>query len=187
MPSPLITLAAGVPGRRYNLFVSSGADASALRDRIRGLIQEVFNPALEDSDQGFHLYADMWERTAAQRAPGESINDVFVARARKSHITLVTLIDELGDGTREELEAALNEEDVQLAVMRFTEQTIDAAEADALGQYLTEHQQKFLYAFHPGGPHSDAAWYTVVRQLLAVVLSALAETEPLYSETRGSS
>jgi cellobiose phosphorylase len=185
MPRALINLAAGIPGKRYNVFVSSGADASPVRDRIRGLIQEVFNPALEDSEQGFYLYADMWERTAAQRAAGESINDVFVARARKSHITLVTLIDQLGDGTREELEAVLNEEDVQLAVMRFTEQTTDAAATDALGRYLTKHQQNFLYALHPGGPHSDDAWYTVVRQLLAVVLSALAETEPPYTETRG--
>jgi len=49
--------------------------------------------------------------------PGASPNDKFVARARRANLVVSLLIDELREGTRGELEAVLNEDEIELSVV----------------------------------------------------------------------
>jgi hypothetical protein len=166
------------------VFISSGDDARDLRERIRGLIDDVFNQVLTEGRRGVVLYADMWERTAPQRAGEAGVNEMFVQRARDSHLTMVTLIDELRPGTLEEIKAVLPDRSIELAVFRFTEQTIAEAEADEVGQFLEANRDRFFYALKDGGPDSDVAWFELVRELLALVFSVIdvAPTGPFVEE-----
>jgi hypothetical protein len=184
MARPLLDIVPQAPGGLFRVFISSGNEAARVRERLRGLIQEVFNPALADSEQGFQLYPDMWERTAAQRSHGESTNAIFVERALRSHMTIVALIDSLPDGTREELEAVLGVAEIQLAVMRFTTQTLEVARRDELGKYLADNSDKFLYVLREG-QDSNEAWYSIVRQILALAVTGMS-TGPsgAYTEMR---
>src|SRR5262245_27776022 len=106
----------------YTLFLSSSdqTETKALRRRIKSLIDDVYSPQLRDNDERARLAVRMWERAAAEQAPpGETTNERFVRMARESSLTLVLILDELRDGTREELEAAIDEPDTQLAVLSF--------------------------------------------------------------------
>src|SRR5665213_512229 len=90
--------------RMYRIFLSSGDDASTLRDRVERLVQNAINPSLLQSGANIRLEVDRWEVTAASRTRGANTNQQFVDRAREAHVTMALLLETLGNGTREELQ-----------------------------------------------------------------------------------
>jgi hypothetical protein len=73
--------------RFYNLFLSSSDEEETrrLRERVRGLVEEVINPRLDDYEQaGVRLAVQRWEQTAPQRVEaGRTVNELFVTKARR--------------------------------------------------------------------------------------------------------
>ena len=106
------------PASLLRLFLSSGDDVLELRRLVHRTVEEAINPVLRARGIPVRLDLDGWDRTAAHRVPpGETVNTEFVARACASHLVLGLLHEKLGDGTREELEAVLAKEDVELSVI----------------------------------------------------------------------
>ena len=162
----------------YTLFLSSSNEDETrkLRQRVKRLVEDVINPRLNEfSEAGVRLALDMWERDAAQRVePGQFVNDLFVAKARKAHLTLVLLLDEIRPGTREELEAALAAVGVQVAVLMFDRPGGSEQEKiDARNDYIRRHQHKILYNDRCGHPDSDDAWIALTQTLFHFTLSAI--------------
>jgi hypothetical protein len=167
----------------YQVFISSADDANRLRRRVKGLVDEVFNPQLQQHKRSMRLDAVMWERAAARRADPEGVNAEFVRLARNSHLAMVLIVDKWGKGTREELEAALSEADVEVSVLRFTRQGREEAEQDEIGQYLSRNRAHIRYFFDGTSPNADEAWFELTKTLLALVLTKLDEHpsgEPYY-------
>ena len=113
-----LALAPAERGNHYRLFLSSSDEVDVWRDRVEDLMNKSFNPQLEDL-VGVWIRVMRWEQVAPQKVSRKTVNEEFVSRVRRSHLALVLLREKLGDGTREELEAALEEDDVQLSVIRF--------------------------------------------------------------------
>jgi hypothetical protein len=138
------------------------------------------NPQLlaEWPEAGVTLVVDMWERQAAQRVSGKSkVNDLFVQKARESHLTVVLLLDEIRSGTQEEFEGAVDEEDVQLAVLIFGRSGgADAEKLASLRGYFAPYRDEILFN-EIEGPDSDASWFGLFRTVTAFTLSALREAE----------
>jgi hypothetical protein len=93
------------------------------------------------------------------------------------------LHEELGAGTREELEAALADEDVEVAVIWCVEDS-EWPETPA-GQWLREHKDDLLID-RGGSLDTSGPTTAIVRVLLDAAFSVLSqvETEGLVNETR---
>jgi hypothetical protein len=163
--------------RSYNLFLSSSDEEETrrLRDRVRRLVEDVINPRLSDYEQaGVRLAVQRWEQTAAQRVERGQVNQLFVTKARRSALTMVLLLDEIREGTREEFEAALAEPDPQVSVLVFDRPGgSDQAKLDQLAAYLRQYRDQVLYNDRCGEPDSDDAWLALVNTLLAFTFSAM--------------
>lgn len=179
----------------YTLFLSSADDdeTKKLRSRVKQLVDDVIDPQLRGGyrEAGVRLALDMWEREAAQRAaPGRSVNDLFVERAKASQLTVVLLLDEIRPGTREELDAALAQLGVQVAVLVFErpDGPLDAAKLQELKDYMDTLRNEIFYDDRCGEPDSDEAWLSLVRTLLAFTLGAMRNHDPrnvaMNAETR---
>src|SRR6266849_9769774 len=102
-------LGSPIQQRTYRIFLSSGDDARALRDRVDRIVTDSINSQLLEAGEKVRLEVDRWERTAPQRAePDRQTNDRFVQRALDSNVTITLLLEQLGEGTRAELEAVLD-------------------------------------------------------------------------------
>jgi hypothetical protein len=178
------------PVDRYTLFVSSSNEPAArrLRQRIKTLVDDVISPQLnlEYPESCVAFYVDMWERTAAQKASGSSVNDQFVTRARSASLTLVLILDELRNGTKEELEAAVGEDGVEVSLLSFEpSRNADPRQRRRVERTIRQYQNTLLYA-RVGKPSSDEAWVAITRHLLAFVFAAMrksAERQPDLSPT----
>jgi hypothetical protein len=173
---------------QYTLFLSSSnqAETKRLRKRVKTLIDDVISPQLRRYPEAeVAIVVDMWEREAAQKAPtGGDPNDLFVQLARESAMTLVLIVDELRDGTKEELEAALDKHGVQLAVMAFAPaKATPDVKLQALDAYFDKIKDKVLYDRRRGAD-SDDAWYGLVRTLMAFAISALRTSDERRREMR---
>jgi hypothetical protein len=117
-PADQMRLSTTQPASLLRLFLSSGDDVLDLRRLVHRTVEEAINPVLRARGIPVRLDLDGWDRTAAHRVPpGETVNTEFVARACAAHLVLGLLHEKLGDGTREELEAVLAKEDVELSVI----------------------------------------------------------------------
>src|SRR5205807_2216165 len=92
------------------------------------------NSQLLQAGSSIRLIVDRWERTAPGRTQGETINSWFARRGRQSSLALCLLIRRLGDGTKEEIEAVLDADDVQLSVIWFVDR--DSWPMTAVGRFL---------------------------------------------------
>jgi hypothetical protein len=102
-----VRLPPGLSANVIRVFLSSGDDLLDLRELTDALVRDAVNAVLMQAQVHVRLEIDRWERTAPHRLrPGQHANADFVARAREAHVVMCLLLDELGDGTREELEAA---------------------------------------------------------------------------------
>jgi hypothetical protein len=170
-------LRAGVKTDRYTLFLSSSDEAAvrSLRDRVQTLLEDVIKPALQTGYPEARVALDLyrWEREAAVRAHGDSVNQKFVEEVRRSHLALVILLDELRDGTREELDAALDAGDVEVSLLAFApSRDLEQGRREALEGELEKYGSMVLYN-QLGSPRSDDAWRGLVRILVAFAFAAL--------------
>jgi hypothetical protein len=158
----------------FRIFLSSGDDAADLRDRVEALVHDAINPQLLEAQMQIRLEVDRWEKTAAQRAhPGKNTNDLFVQRALESNLTMALLQDRVGDGTREELEAALAAE-TEVSALWFVPR--DSEPDSEVARFLTPHKQT-LYYDKTGAPDSDESWLGITRILFGMVLTALGQRQ----------
>jgi hypothetical protein len=179
--------------RKYNIFLSSSDELSAVRQSIDELVNSVINAVLDQNGYDINIYVDMWEHTAAQRAPGSHVNQLFVDRALASNLTLVLLQDRLGDGTAEEFGEVLSADEPrpELAVIWFRpSETAEEAETDRIRATLDGCADSILQIRPPNSelPFSPAAWMHIFRVLLDFLLSILRDDipRPAMAETRGS-
>lgn len=165
----------------YRIFLSSGDDARDLRDRVERLVQGAINPSLLQAGANVRLEIDRWEVTAASRTRGTRTNAQFVKRARQAQVTMALLLQTLGGGTREELEAVLDETDRELAALWFVREHEDPD--TEVGRFL-KLQRPRLYYDKTGPPDDDESWIGVTRVLVRTVLEALKPPEAIFNEQR---
>lgn len=173
-----------IPTRTIQLFVSSGDDALEQRDFLDALVRNGIVPVLIDRGHTVRFDVDRWERTAPHKIlPGGSPNDEFVARAKRATLVVCILIDELGPGTREELEAALAQEGVELAVVWCEDREADGD--TEVGRWLAAHKGEFLYD-RAGRPGTDGPRIALARLVFDAALGVLSDhrQEELLRERR---
>jgi hypothetical protein len=146
---------------------------------VQRLVYEVINPRLTEYEQtGIRLEIQRWEQTAPQRVAEGSVNQLFVAKARRSALTMVLLLDEIRPGTREEFEAAFAHSDSQVSVLIFDRPGgDDAARAAERDTYLTPYRDQILYNDRCGNPDGDDAWIALVNTLLTFTFSAMQQND----------
>lgn len=166
--------------REFTIFVSSGADAAHLRQRVRKLVLDAVNPQLRIGRTGVRIEIDRWEDTAAARTRGENTNAQFVERAKAAQLTLALLLETLGDGTKEELEAVL-ETDQELSALWFI--AADEDPDSEVGRFLDAHKDRLLHS-KAGRPESDESWINIVSVLTGAVVEALRPAGGDYLEQR---
>lgn len=180
-------LAEPSPVDRYTLFLSSSnePDARRLRERVKTLVDDVIGPQLflEYPESGVSLYVDMWERTAAQKVAGANVNAQFVTRAQKANLTLVIILDELKNGTKEELEAAVAAPGVEVSLFSFApSRNADPKQVERVKRTLRKYQDKVLYK-RVGNPRSDDAWVQITRELVAFAFAAIRKSDGRWPDT----
>lgn len=169
--------------RTVIIFLSSGSDAARLRDRVDLLVRTI-SAQFRNAGSPLRFEVDRWEDHAPQRATTSNLNDEFVRCAKGSHLTLVLLLNEVRQGTREEIEGVLSETTTQLAVLRFKQADGDELTDEELRKFLEANKGKFLYK-EVLGPDSDAAWAAimmVLAQAVADVTTERVSEEPLNEE-----
>jgi hypothetical protein len=167
--------------RMYRIFLSSGDDARDLRDRVQRLVYDAINPSLLQSGANVRLEIDRWEVTAAARTRGTHTNEQFVQRAREAQVTMALLLQTLGDGTREELQAVLDETEEELSALWFIHK--HEKPDSEVAQFLDSNRQR-LYFDKTGPPDDEESWIGVTRVLMQTVLEALKPPEAVFSEQR---
>jgi hypothetical protein len=151
------------------VFLSSGHDAVVLRDRAESLFA-IASQLLVQHEAPFRIDVDRWEHTAAQRGESDHLNDLFVERAKRAHLTLVLLLSDIRPGTLEEVEAVLDDTtDRDVAVVWFHDPGV--APSAELAAFLDARRDEILYA-EVGPPDSEDAWYGLVRVMTRLLVSA---------------
>lgn len=171
----------------YRLFVSSSNDLPLrrLRTRVKTLVDEVINPQLLDeySDSGVQLAVEIWERVVPQQAHGGSVNDKFVEKAKNAQLTLVLLHDQLKQGTREELDAAIAAR-VEVSLLCFEPSaSLSNHRRARLRRDIRQYEHLLLYG-RLGSPQSDDAWVGLTRVLFAFTLAAIRASTQLGGQER---
>ena len=164
------------------MFLSSGDDASALRDRM-DRIAKMMNAQLDQRSK-LHLYIRRWEDVMPHKvAPGRTLLDEFIDLARASHLTVVLLRTEIRPGTMGEIEGVMKEPDCDLAVVCFNEEGDDSLDPE-LRQFL-EQNKDLLQHRYVGGSNSEKAWMTLFGVLLrALAKAAFDVPEGMFHEFR---
>jgi hypothetical protein len=165
-----VQLATATPVPTLRIFISSGDDAAALRERVAGLIEKAVNSQLTQLGIDLQLKVDRWEDTAADtNDAGETTNERFVKRALTSDLTLALLVQKLGPGTREEIEATL-EAGKELKVLWFVPKR--SRPRSQVARFLEPLGERIYYD-KTGLPEDDESWHGIVRVLLQIVLGEL--------------
>lgn len=175
------------PTNQYLVFVSSSDEdeTNALRERVKGLVDEVINPQLLTYPEArVELSLRMSERSAAQRVPeGEHVNRIFVDQVRESALTIGLLLDEVRPGTEEELVEALEDPAIQVAIHIFDRKGEPPEElAKSVEEFLAEHRDKVYYDRCGDGDSNDA-WFGVLRTLLRFTFAAMRDNDPRKQST----
>lgn len=164
-------LPTGTPTTSFTVFLSSGDDALTLRNLADALVRDGVGAVQLGLRLPVRFEVDRWERTAPHRLrPGESANAEFVARAETAQLVLGFLIEELGEGTREELEAVLGDDDIELSVLWCVDR--DNWPDTPVGRWLHPRKNQLLIE-RVGPPDTDGPTVGIVRVLLEAVLRAL--------------
>jgi hypothetical protein len=182
MTTPYIQKAP-IATQTYRIFLSSGSDATALRDRVERMVDTISKQfAHERLPLRFETFR--WEHFAASKASTANPNDLFVAVARDSHLTIVLLLNEVREGTREEIEGVLDEKDAQLAVVWCKHP--DGLADKGVQAFLESHKGDFLYQVESND--AESTQLAMLKILARCVASAVAKTtiavgvEPISQE-----
>jgi hypothetical protein len=131
-----VRLRSGTTTRQFQVFLSSADEVRDLRDLTDELVRTAVGSPLLRLGIPVRFDVDRWERSAPHRIlPGATTNEEFVARAKHAHLVLCLLGDDLRPGTREELEAALAEPDVEISVVWCVDRNGPWPDTDA-GRFL---------------------------------------------------
>ena len=155
----------------YRVFLSSGSDVVALRDRTDRLCMIATN-VLSRNNQLVRLEVDRWENTPPHRAASDHLNDEFVERALQSNIVIALLQHELRPGTLEELEAVLGRGGIEVAVCCFAS---DQPRSPELLAFLATWKERMLYK-EIDAPDSDEAWLELTRLVMNLMVEALLDS-----------
>lgn len=173
----------GLPAINLQVFLSSGDDLKALRELVSKLGNEAVNEMLNKHELPVRLQVGRWELSPPHRVAGdETVNSEFVERARATQLLLCLLHEELGDGTREELEAALEQDNVEIAVVWCVDD--DNWPMTPAGRWLHDHKSA-LFIDRAGGPNTPGPTTAIVRVLLDAAFTALRQIEsgePSYEQ-----
>jgi hypothetical protein len=162
-------------GRTYPIFLSSGEDAQALRNRVERVVQNCLNAQLSHRGWPIQFPIWRWEDVDARAATehDRSVNDTFVRMARESSVVIVLLRDELRPGTREELLAVKDDPDVDLKVLWFcTHGKFRRRRSTSVRTFLDSHRDTILYT-RIDDEHGEEAWVAIMRNLVSTLLMAL--------------
>jgi hypothetical protein len=166
------------------VFVSSGDDALTSRDYIDRLVADAVNAALMALNVPIRFEVDRWERSAPHKIlPGATPNEEFVARAKAANLVVSVLIDELGQGTREELEAVLPEEEVELSVVWCEDR--DNRPNTGVSGWLKRQREDILYD-RAGRAETDGPRIALTRLFMEAMLEGMRDHAPadLWTEVR---
>ncbi len=97
------------------VFISSGSDLEAERNLLRELV-DAFNKQAIDARAGFLFNIRAWEDAVTRRTFGDG-NREFRYDASIANLVIVLLHREIRKGTEEELDVALEAENVQVAII----------------------------------------------------------------------
>lgn len=154
LPAPLATAT-------YRVFLSSGADVASLRNRTEKLC-EIASEILSRHDLSSRIEVDRWEDAPPHLVATGHLNDEFVRRALASQVVVALLRSEIRPGTLEELEAVLDDGQIEVAVFCFKSSEPRSPE---LEEFLTKWKNRIVYK-EVGPPGSADAWFEVVRLVL---------------------
>jgi hypothetical protein len=174
----------GTPTILVTVFVSSGVDALQQRDFIDALVRDAVNAALARFSVKVRFEVDRWERTAPHKITQDgSANDEFVARAKQASLVVGILIDKMGEGTREELEAVLPEDDVELSIVWCEDR--EGQPDSAVSRWLAGRQDDVVYD-RAGRPDTPGPQIAITRLFIEAMLSAMRDHAPkeLWHEVR---
>jgi hypothetical protein len=175
--SPFL-LRAPAYSHRCDIFLSSGSDVFIERDRFERIVKELndqFHAVFSETFPTIvNLHVVRWEQSAPHKTGGDP-NAEFRKQAKRAHITVVLLHDDIRPGTKDELEAALNADDVQVAVIWMKPKHPRAQKTVALRKYL-ESKKDLIIWDSTGEPGSDDAWHSMVRVLTKAALTVLRDT-----------
>lgn len=165
----------GLPAINLQVFLSSGDDLKALRNLVSKLANEAVNEMLNKHQLPVRLQVGRWELSTPHRvAGGQTVNSEFVDKARATQLLLCLLHEELGDGTREELEAALEQQNVEIAVVWCVDD--NEWPMTPAGQWLHDHKNA-LFIDRAGGLDTTDPTTAIVRALLDAAFTVLQQVE----------
>lgn len=157
--------------RQVTLFLSSGSDMMEQRNQFEELVKEV-NDQLQWAEwpQGhaFKLHVVRWEQDASRKTGGDP-NAEFRRQARMAHLTVVLLHESIRPGTLEELEAALQEKDTQLAVIWMSENRNSRKRSIRDLRRFLQEKNNTIIRHETGEPNSPEAWKAMVRVIARVI------------------
>jgi hypothetical protein len=159
--------------RTLRVFLSSGGDAIVERDFLDALIRDGLVPPLMHSGSPIRIEVDRWERTAPHKiVRGGSPNDEFVARAKVANLVVGILKEELRPGTKEELEAVLedDEAEVEVAIVWCADPRDDPP--TEVAEWLKDRQGIALYD-KAGLDDTDGPRIAFVRLMTEALLAVL--------------
>jgi hypothetical protein len=172
----------GVLVTRYVIFLSSESELMEQRDLFESMVKTVDAQFRlhEDPDRPFVLVVERWEDDAPLKTPGDA-RERYAQRAREANLTFVLLWKKLLPGTLMEIEAALEEDEVQLAVVWMQEPGA-ARSRSKLAKFLRENGHKFQYVVTgpPGSPEATCAMLRVIARVLADVTHGDRRQEPFH-------
>lgn len=101
--------------RTYEIFISSGSDLAEQRNLLRQLV-DAFNKQARDARVDYQIAVRAWEDAVSRRTFDDG-NREFRFDAEIANLVIVLLHRDLRPGTEEELDAALQSPDVQVAII----------------------------------------------------------------------
>lgn len=155
---------------QYIVFVSSGDDLIAMRNKVDRLIHNSINPKL--LSRGVRFEPDLWERQPPRRLRWwETIDDEFVERACNSDLVLTLLLARLGRGTKKEILAVLKT-DVELKALWFIER--DERPRTEVARFLRKlaDREELRYK-RAGKPGSDESHEAITQVLVDAAIDAV--------------
>ncbi len=154
--------------KTVRIFLSSDNDQRPLRDFADALARDAFQSQLFQNNVPVNLHIDRWERSVpGKNLPGTDGNAVFVERARAAGVVLCILGEHLRSGTREELEAVLRDDEVDVAIIWCVGE--DTWPDDDVGRFLNGHRET-IFIDRAGLPDSSGPMIAITRFLLGHVL-----------------
>lgn len=170
--------------REFVFFISSASDVTEQRELLTAMIRSADNQfrLRRDSTRPFTFVIDKWELDAGRRT--QDMNAEFVRRVREAHAVIVLLESQLRPGTEEEIEAVLQESQVQVSVI-WMDRPEDSRRYKKLRKYLKEKSDRLAYVKTgpPGSQKAICAMVDVITAALAHVTQTDHEEDP-FSEAR---